>query len=290
MERETDAWRELAVAVLESGDSGAAAVDRLETSPPTEVTEMWPFHAIAMYRSLRAAGEWRRADFWRETIVRFPFPAIEGDGFTGSALPCIETMAALESGDLGAARAAIARADAALPIVVLLVALIDIASGNPRAAIEPLGRLREQTRYLRNLDLWRLTTSAQAFLALGDEGECLTVLAHAVSSPGGIRDGERLSFSPEVRRFAEERIDGWPRTEPDPGGLPSIFEHRAEALTERELGLLRALATGRSRARIAEDEFISINTLKAHLRAIYRKVGATSRAEAILEAERRGLV
>jgi len=52
--------------------------------------------------------------------------------------------------------------------------------------------------------------------------------------------------------------------------------------------VLRELASGRSREQIARSQFISMNTLKAHLRSIYRKLGVGSRAAAVLEAERRG--
>nr|WP_243752036.1 LuxR C-terminal-related transcriptional regulator [Leucobacter weissii] len=63
-----------------------------------------------------------------------------------------------------------------------------------------------------------------------------------------------------------------------------------EALTARELDLLRELAGGSSREGIAKSRFISVNTLKAHLRSIYRKLGVGSRAAAVLEAERRGIL
>jgi len=290
VERETDAWRELAAAMAESGDPSDSVIDRLERFPPAELSEMWPFHTVAMHRALRASGDWRRAQHWIETLAGFSFPRIEGNGYAGSALPYVEAMIALQNGDLSAAREAIGRADASLPMAVLLVALIDIAAGNPRAALEPLLGLRDQTKYLRALDLWRLTVLAEAFLALGEEGECRTVLEHALDLPGGIRAGEARSFSPAVRSFAETGVDGWPGAQPDEPEHPNIFVRGAEAFTERELDLLRALATGRSREQIAKAEFISINTLKAHLRSVYRKLEVTSRAGAILEAERRGLV
>lgn len=54
--------------------------------------------------------------------------------------------------------------------------------------------------------------------------------------------------------------------------------------------MLAELARGLSREEIAKAQFISINTLKAHLRSVYRKLGVNSRAAAVLEAERRGLL
>lgn len=59
-------------------------------------------------------------------------------------------------------------------------------------------------------------------------------------------------------------------------------------LSERELELLRLVATGASNKEIADKLFISVNTVKVHLRNIYGKIGATSRTEATLWAIQAG--
>lgn len=61
-------------------------------------------------------------------------------------------------------------------------------------------------------------------------------------------------------------------------------------LSERELEILRLVATGVSNKEIAHQLFISSNTVKVHLRNIFSKIGATSRTEAALYAVRIGLV
>ena len=53
-----------------------------------------------------------------------------------------------------------------------------------------------------------------------------------------------------------------------------------EELTERELEVLRILPSRLPLREIADELFISINTLKFHLKVIYRKLGCSSRAEA----------
>ena len=93
---------------------------------------------------------------------------------------------------------------------------------------------------------------------------------------------------------------------PDPGRLPAIaatIEHglvaaRANAGSRgpveepspAELAVLRGLATGLSRREIAAQLYISINTVKTQTRELYRKLGATSQAEAVARGEALGLL
>ena len=51
-------------------------------------------------------------------------------------------------------------------------------------------------------------------------------------------------------------------------------------LSQQELRVLRLLAAGLSNADIARELVVSSNTIKSHIKSIYRKLGITSRAEA----------
>jgi LuxR family maltose regulon positive regulatory protein len=59
-----------------------------------------------------------------------------------------------------------------------------------------------------------------------------------------------------------------------------------EPLTERERDVLRFLPSRLTIREIADELFVSINTLKFHLKVIYRKLGVSSRAEAAEMARR----
>lgn len=63
-----------------------------------------------------------------------------------------------------------------------------------------------------------------------------------------------------------------------------------EDLTLRELEILRLLATWLSRREIGDQLYVSLNTIKTHQRAIYRKLGVDNREDAVRRARELGLV
>ena len=63
-----------------------------------------------------------------------------------------------------------------------------------------------------------------------------------------------------------------------------------EPLTEREQAILRLLPGPMSQRELANALFVTANTLKTHLRAIYRKLGAESRGDAVARARALGLI
>jgi LuxR family maltose regulon positive regulatory protein len=52
---------------------------------------------------------------------------------------------------------------------------------------------------------------------------------------------------------------------------------------------MRYLSSHLTNEEIAEDLCLSVNTVKTHLRAIYRKLGVSSRRAAIAAADARGI-
>jgi ATP/maltotriose-dependent transcriptional regulator MalT len=66
--------------------------------------------------------------------------------------------------------------------------------------------------------------------------------------------------------------------------------HSTTELTEREQEILRLVATGTSNKDIAQQLFISSNTVKVHLRNIFAKINVTTRTEAAMYAVQIGLV
>ncbi|GAA3031973.1 helix-turn-helix transcriptional regulator [Actinokineospora globicatena] len=82
-----------------------------------------------------------------------------------------------------------------------------------------------------------------------------------------------------LERFAEAALSALPAT-----------AAAADPLTVREQELLLELPSMRTVDEIAESMFVSANTVKTHLRGIYRKLGVRQRRDAVVAARRQGLL
>jgi predicted ATPase len=115
-----------------------------------------------------------------------------------------------------------------------------------------------------------------AFLWSLDSGDTRTALrlAHALTpfwrARGLVSEGERWLAT---ARSAAGRQSGLP-----------------DGLTEREAEVLRLLAAGLSNRRIADRLVVSVRTVHAHVRSIYRKLDVSSRVDAVRYAVEHELV
>lgn len=83
----------------------------------------------------------------------------------------------------------------------------------------------------------------------------------------------------EIREFFEKvQVSG-----PIVGGMDGAL------LSEREREIVRAITRNLAVPEIAKSLFISVNTVKTHIKSIYRKLGVNSRADAIKRAKSLGL-
>jgi LuxR family maltose regulon positive regulatory protein len=63
-----------------------------------------------------------------------------------------------------------------------------------------------------------------------------------------------------------------------------------EPLSDSELAVLRLLPAALSNREIGEELYISVNTVKTHLKSIYAKLGSSSREQAVGRARELGLI
>ena len=103
-----------------------------------------------------------------------------------------------------------------------------------------------------------------------------------------LKDAEPEELEKAIRAAARGRH----RSIPAPAGRSSPRarrRHPGDALSERELEVLRLVARGLPNKLIARDLQISEKTVKAHLTSVFRTIGVTDRTQAALWVERNGL-
>jgi LuxR family maltose regulon positive regulatory protein len=75
-------------------------------------------------------------------------------------------------------------------------------------------------------------------------------------------------------------------------GAGSVYPGRLAIvdLTERERLILDRIGLGMNMRQMADDLFVSYNTVKTQMRSLYQKLGARSREQALVRAHEHGLL
>lgn len=95
-----------------------------------------------------------------------------------------------------------------------------------------------------------------------------------------LADAVRLAHAGETPVLAE-RLDKLVKTLADRQQSVEQVSARLSQLTRKEMSVLNALKYGAPLDKVAGDLFISLPTLKSHIRSILRKTGARSSSEAV---------
>ncbi len=172
------------------------------------------------------------------------------------------------------------------PERALLEARAALVSGHAEAVEPLLADLRAAT------DDWRRQLEAAALSARAAAGS--GDLAGARRMLGEV--AEVAQREGVVRTFLDEGFDildllgsGAPTT----GGAPARSTGNVglvEPLSDREMSVLRYLPSRLSNREIGAELFVSLNTVKSHLKTIYRKLDVERRDEAVRRARQLGLI
>ncbi|MFJ9819174.1 LuxR C-terminal-related transcriptional regulator [Streptomyces sp. NPDC101151] len=176
-----------------------------------------------------------------------------------------------------------------------------LAAGNRDAAVDLLDR--SQTRGLTGpgVTVRAALVRARAAHEAGDTDTARKLLARALLDAR--RERLRRPFleaGPSMRHLLDSPplqalAAGWltpgraaPHGGPGEAADPSSLV--VEELSGREREVLQRLAQMMSTEEIAADLYVSVNTVKTHLKSVYRKLGVNRRGDAVRRARDRGLM
>ena len=170
------------------------------------------------------------------------------------------------------------------------LALLAVAQGQPERATRLLGaadslfvlvgvRLdsAQQEAYDRCIAEARAKMGSPDFEAAWSDGQSTDLqeaTRFALSEPTQGKQTAQVS----QRAVPDLRMTTSVEKAPQPAGSESAY---IEDLTDRERQVLGLVATGKSNPQIANELYLSINTVQAHLRSIFSKLGVASRIEAV---------
>jgi DNA-binding NarL/FixJ family response regulator len=147
-----------------------------------------------------------------------------------------------------------------------------------------LGRSREECPKILILTTFDIDQYVYDALQAGASGFLLkdTPADDLVAGVRTIAAGDGLLSPSVTRRLIEEFAAR-------PGGTPATVPG-LDSLTEREVEVLKALATGLSNAEMAEALFVSETTIKTHVSHILTKLDLRDRVQAVVAAYESGVV
>ena len=283
-----------ALHMYKTGDVGGAVARLLEISPSANDAFIGTVHRLVLGMALMWLGD---ADRARELLAEAARRAEDDNNHL--AYLCAQgyqALLAVNTGDLALATSLVGDAESAVGGTLSDSHFVGMFPALARARLE-----------LRHADWDRARLAATMAVDLARHGAGRVELAAAlltaatagraypdvVSYP---EDADTAALVGEARAILRHCVDPGPLVITWLAGEQHAEAARArerglfEPLTDRELTILRMLPAPGSLRELAADLFVAPNTLKTHLRAIYRKLGAQSRQEAVIRAREGGLI
>ena len=185
------------------------------------------------------------------------------------------------------------------PDAAIGLARLELACGHPEAAIEAVATFLADERepVLPVAGVEARVIEAIALDATHDADGALRALERALdlAEPRGFSNAI-ARYGPPVRSLLRRLIAHGTGHRALVGDLVSALDQPGtpaaatattvllEPLSERELAVLRFLPTMMSNAEIAAEMFVSVNTVKTHLKHVYRKLDVTDRRDCVRRA------
>ena len=254
---------------------GAATAAELENDPAS------PWYALARAAlgfSLYLSGEPKAAEGPLEEAVssEAAIPLVRMFALSVLSLAAVELGKLARAQELSdAARGLGTEGPAETPpssLAYMAAGAVYAARGQLQEARSELERALEFRGRVPNSSPWTtleaLTMLTQVLLDMGDRGGAAVLV-----------DQARLLLAslPDSTEALQARLE---RLEQQAAGRPKIVSP-ADPLTEREVAVLRLLQGTLSLREIGQELHLSANTIKTHAQAIYRKLGVSTRHDAV---------
>jgi LuxR family maltose regulon positive regulatory protein len=264
-------------------ESARRACDHLPTG-------VWRVNSVwVMGTSLFMAGDDSCIDVWEQGALDADFlgaPLLVAHNLSGSTMArdlCGDSAGALERGRR--VQAIIRAADATLlptnAIDVAISAYVEARTGHHEVAAEEIAIAARHLEGFRSVAPW-INTMARLILV-----RTTLMIDDRAASRRFLREAEQFAMQPGDAHGALRHIGSLRR---QVEATSSISIDGAGALTPAERRVLAYLPTNLGLSDIAAELFVSRNTVKSHAAAIYRKLGTSSRREAVELARRAGLI
>jgi LuxR family maltose regulon positive regulatory protein len=188
------------------------------------------------------------------------------------------------------------------PALAAVRARLHLQDGKPWEAVDALAPIVDRGPHYDDnpdsIEVWLLEAISRA--ELRDRETSVQALDNALRLAAPNRQRRFfLEGGPTVRQMLVDRIRSGTGNRAFLGDLLEVFDSGAprpaigallEPLSERETAVLSYLPTMLSNQEIASELFVSVNTVKTHLRSIYRKLGTSKRRDAVIAARARELI
>jgi LuxR family maltose regulon positive regulatory protein len=220
--------------------------------------------------------------------------SLPGDGWAGAIVVGRGTLALvqLDQGQLEEAESTVTEAEQQIDELRL-----------DEGSFPALARLARGRLHEVHGDLASAESALSRAVVLARRGGRRLEVAYALIALARLK--RRLAAYEDARSLAREARQVVAAC-PDPGTLGEFLVRTERALqlttsrravvaddpdlSERELAILRLLASELSQREIGSELYVSFNTVKSHTRTIFRKLGVNSRAEAVARGRELGYV
>lgn len=281
-------WLAEYVSAVDALDLDRAEELRLARPSPLDHLEFWGIALQAHVRHLALTRRWSQAQTLCDAVAEVGLPLPDSDGWVATMLDDARLMA-LEAGRIsrtGGDEGLTPTGVLAHRVAMLATGLYETGCVRHPVEVDEGGaelRVRLALRLLR----------AQSLVAAGRgvEGRALLHATLADVTGRGVHSVLRHLTTQTVAELAATESGGEVAALVRRHDLPLLVVEPSltAPLTEAESRVLRLLAVGYSRQRIADTLVVSLSTVKSQLRTAYQKLGVRDRDEALAKLERLGL-